>query len=83
MAACVLSLGMLAGCGSTSSNSTSNTTSKTDSTVKATQSSTTSGSSISADTKVADTTTEASGSKTLVSILFSNRKYKKCSAGNS
>ena len=66
MAACVLSLGMLAGCGSTSSNSTSNTTSKTDSTVKATQSSTTSGSSISADTKVADTTTEASGSKTLV-----------------
>ena len=44
MAACVLSLGMLAGCGSTSSNSTSNTTSKTDSTVKATQSSTTSGS---------------------------------------
>ena len=57
MAACVLSLGMLAGCGSTSSNSTSNTTSKTDSTVKATQSSTTSGSSISA---------EASGSKTLV-----------------
>lgn len=66
MAACVLSLGMLAGCGSTSSNSTSNTTSKTDSTVKATQSSTTSGSSISADTKVAYTTTEASGSKTLV-----------------
>ena len=66
MAACVLSLGMLAGCGSTSSNSTSNTTSKTDSTVKVTQSSTTSGSSISADTKVADTTTEASGSKTLV-----------------
>lgn len=66
MAACVLSLGMLAGCGSTSSTSTSNTTSKTDSTVKATQSSTTSGSSISADTKVADTTTEASGSKTLV-----------------
>ena len=43
MAACVLSLGMLAGCGSTSSNSTSNTTSKTDSTVKATQISTTSG----------------------------------------
>ena len=66
MAACVLSLGMLAGCGSTSSNSTSNTTSKTDSTVKATQSSTTSGSSTSAYTKAADTTTEASGSKTLV-----------------